>query len=96
MVFFIIKHLFETRLRVLFLAGREPGACSETPRGLSAVAILSRFHLGVNAVFSPATAYVFGALVIAVALLLTTLYFYPRRAIMREQTGAALLRDQKM
>jgi Putative prokaryotic signal transducing protein len=47
-------------------------------------------------VFSPATAHVFGALVIAVALLLTILFFYTRRAIMREQTAAALLRDQKM
>jgi len=39
--------------------------------------------------FSPATAHVLGALVIAVALLLTMLFFYTRRAIMREQVAAA-------
>lgn len=39
-------------------------------------------------VFSPATEHVVGVLVIAVALLLTISYFYTRRAIMREETGA--------
>lgn len=47
-------------------------------------------------IFAPATAHLFGALVIAVSLLLTVLFFYTRRAIMREQTAAALLRDQSM
>jgi hypothetical protein len=44
-------------------------------------------------VFSPTTAHLFGGLVIAVVVLLTALFFYIRRAIMREQTAATLLRD---
>ena len=38
--------------------------------------------------FAPATSHLFGALVIAVALLLTFLYFYLRREIIREQNTA--------
>jgi hypothetical protein len=47
-------------------------------------------------IFSPATAHLLGAFVIALSLLLTILFFYARRAIAREQTAAALLRDQSM
>jgi putative signal transducing protein len=38
-----------------------------------------------TSIVSPATAHVWGALVIAVALLLTILYFYARRAIMHDK-----------
>ena len=47
-------------------------------------------------IVSPATAHLLGALVIALSLLVAIFFFYARRAIMREQTAAALLHDQSM
>lgn len=46
--------------------------------------------------FSPVTAHLLGALVIAVAVSLALLFFCVRRSIMRERAEAALLGDQSM
>lgn len=47
-------------------------------------------------VLSPTTAHLLGAFVISVALSLTLLFFWVRRAILREQVTAALLRDESI